>query len=164
MELPLYQVGPDSPRNPLGGREAEGFGKWVTATYLQMRDAADQMYRPQDDSVPARLARDSAQHYRQVYHLWARVEHGAPGGAWEFARDTLEVQLITDVMSGHYWACYAQEKFRAGISPEPGRKAWVQMSADYLRACLIFAAYTGVKQTDVTDCDGDQFRLSALRA
>lgn len=155
-----YDQGPDTPRNPLGGAEADGFGEWLTETYLRMRDVADQMSRPEDDSIPARLMRDAKAYYGRVRDLWLR----ARDGEWEFSRDVLEVSLIKDVMDGHYWAEHAREMSRLGIDPEPGKRAWAQMSAEYLRACVILSQYTGVAQTAVTDCGGDQDKLSALRA
>lgn len=160
IKIKSYQVGPDSPRNPLGGREADGFGDWVTTTYLQMRDTAAQFTRPEDESVPAQMMRESQLHYGRVRQRWVAIT--APD-AWEFARDSFEVMLITDVMSAHALATYAREQVAAGRSPRPGERPWALMCAEYVRATLILATYLGIDQAAVGKCGDDQDKLSALR-
>lgn len=158
-QVARYEITSDSPRNPLGGREADGFGEWITTTYLQMRDLRDQFHRPEDDNIPARMVREAADHYGRVRRMWFRAD----GEADVHPRDSLEIMLIRDVMQGYHLAEYARERTAAGDQRAPDKRAYTLMAAEYVRTCLILAQYTGVQQTDVSACGADQGKLSALR-
>lgn len=156
-DVPGFVNKPGRRIEPLGGREAEGFGYWLSLTLGQMEDAATATAELGADLPSAKLCRDARDHYSRIMMMFGRARDQVT----EHSRDHLETELIHDVIASHAWAEHARERSAAGILAE-GERSYLQMSGAYLRAVMILGAYTGVDQLTVGACQGDQGALMAL--
>lgn len=160
MILTEFKDGPERPRNPLGGREADGFGAWIETTHAAMVGMLDVLPQDHKDRDPGLMMADAELHYRRIMNKFRHVrDESAP----EY-RDQLETALISDVMRAHGKAAYARRQSDAGLPARKGRQSWGRMCGEYLRACMILGEYLGVSQLLVAECGDDQAALSALRA
>jgi hypothetical protein len=157
-DVPGFVNKPGRRIEPLGGREATGFGGWLDVTFDQMEEAVKSAVELDAGSVSAKLCRDARDHYDRIRKMLARARDGVT----EHSRDHLETELIHDVIASHAWATYARERSAAGI-PNDGERTHLQMSGAYLRSVMILAEYTGVDHLTVGACQGNQDALMALR-
>jgi len=159
--MALFTETPGRERNPLGGREADGFGQWLKVTAQTMAEARDDLRERLPLGNPMRyVAREAAKHYAETLAAWGMVERRQA----DRERDRFEVGLIAGVMSAYGAAEFARSR---GYGPEDttaGGRPMADVSAEYLRACIILAKYVGVSELDVHACGDDQAKLMALRA
>jgi hypothetical protein len=156
-DVPGFIDKPGRRIEPLGGREADGFGYWLSVTIGQMEEAVKSTSALGADTPSARLCRDAYDHYVRIIKMFGRARDGVT----EHSRDLLETELIHDVIVSHAWAAYARERSTAGL-PDDGERIYLQMSSAYLRSILILATYVGVDQLTVGICQGDQDALLTL--
>jgi hypothetical protein len=142
-------------REPLGGREAEGFGEWLAASTREVTET----YGTLMDSVPADnpvryLARSAHQDFTQWLHLWKLLELGtSPYVEPELARGDFEARLIDDVIVS------LQVIGRgSGTDGQP----MVDVVGRYERAVVRLAKYTGADPNSVRACGENRDRLMAL--
>lgn len=148
--------------NPLGGREADGFDRWLRSTHESIRAAweavRDTSAAP--DNVLRYMACSAARDYGLVLEEWEDVKAGRGRMVrGDLTRDRFERTLLALVVTTHGAARSAVESgHEAGGRPLP------DITGAYLRACIIFAQYVGVSEVIVAECGDDQGKLSALRA
>lgn len=152
-------------RNPLGGREADGFAQWLLVTEFSVREAESLARARSEASDPLRyVAISAARHYGSVLTEWQGVQAGRSDHVRDdLARDHFEVGLIAAVMSAYGAARFAQEQGHGHGGATAGGRPVADVSAEYLRACTILAKYVGVSELDVAACRDDQDALTALR-
>lgn len=160
--MALFTETKDRKREPLGGREVDGFGQWLRVTTQTVEEADDDLRERLPLGNPMRyVAIEASRHYGKVLGAWKSVERGWGGPG---ARDRFEVELIAGVMSTYGAAEFARSR---GYGPEDttaGGRSMADVAAEYLRACIILAKYVGVSELDVHACGDDQAKLMALRA
>jgi hypothetical protein len=153
---------PGRERNPLGGREADGFDQWLREATQLMGESEDSLREELPLGNPMRyVAVEASAHYGRMLGAWKEVSKGHGGDG---ARDRFEVNLISAVMSAHGAAEYARSRRYGPDDTTAGGRPMADVGAEYLRACTILAKYVGVNELDVHACGGDQAKLSALRA
>jgi hypothetical protein len=110
------------------------------------------------------VAREAASHYAGVLTEWEYVKRGRSQYVRnDLARDHFEVSLISKIMSAYGAAEFARGR---GYGPDDitaGGRPMMDVSAEYLRACIILANYVGVSELTVHACRDDQAALMALR-
>lgn len=153
-------------RNPLGGREADGFDQWLTVTAQVTREARDDLRENLSPRHPMRyVAAGAARDYDNALSAWSHVkvaQHRSKEDA-DRVRDVFETGLIAGVMIAYGAAQYARE---CGYGPNDrtsGGRPVADIAAEYLRACFILAKYVGVDDGAVAACRDDQSALVALR-
>lgn len=156
-DVPGFVSKPGRRIEPLGGREAEGFGNWVEVTHREMGLVLDRFAESDYTGVSYRLCRDARDQYARILKMLERARNGVT----EHSRDHLETEMIHDVITSHAWAVYARERSTAGL-PDDGERSYLQMSGAYIRSLMILAEYTGIDQLTVGACQGDQDSLMAL--
>lgn len=162
----LFVETPGRERNPLGGKEAADFDRWLMVAAANAEEAREALSGRLSPGNPMDyVANSAARHYGQVLTDWQDVKAGRSKHVRDdLARDQFEVSLIAAVMSAYGAAEYARERgYKAGDTTNGGRPV-ADVSAEYLRACIILAQYVGVSEMDVHACEGDQAALMALRA
>ncbi|MCP9209551.1 hypothetical protein [Streptomyces cucumeris] len=124
-------------REPLGGAD-QGFDIWLQAMGAE-------------------------RHYGTLLRHWEDVKRGkSPHVRDDLAQDHFEVTLIAEVMSTYGAVRHAMESgYRPGDTIVGGRQV-ADISAEYLRACLILACYVGVGDATVAACRDDQDALMSL--
>ncbi|MFE0472605.1 hypothetical protein ACFW2V_13420 [Streptomyces sp. NPDC058947] len=164
--MALFTDAPDRERNPLGGREAEGFALWLVTSAQKAREAWDLLREQLPLSNPMRyVAREAASHYAGVLAEWENVKRGRSQYVRDdLARDYFEVTLISKVMSAYGAAEYVRECGYGSNSITADGRPIADVSAEYLRTCIILAKYIGVSELDVYACRDDQAALMALRS
>jgi hypothetical protein len=154
-------------RNPLGGYAADGFDQWLRVTEQTVREAAKPggpLSALATDHAGRYLATSAARHYGDVLKEWTDVKAGRSAHVRdELARDHFEVGLIAKVMSAYGAAQYAREcgYDRDGVTA--GGRPMVDVTGEYLRACIILGKYLGVSEVTVAACTDDQDAFLALR-
>lgn len=160
MALYTEYAGDKRGHEPLGGREADGFGQWLETTELQMREQRESLINSLSLDNPLRyVAREAAAHYGSVLHAWGHVVRGSDPRA----RHEFEVRLISEVMRAYSAAEFARQ---CGYGPKDvtsGGRPLQDITTEYLRTCIILGKYAGVGELTVTACQGDQDALTALR-
>lgn len=151
----------DRKREPLGGREVNGFGQWLRVTTQASKEADGDLRERLPLGSPMRyVAIGASRHYERVLDAWGDVEReGSDPGA----RDRFEVELIAGVMSAYGAAEYARSQGYGPSDTTGGGRPVADIAAEYLRACIILAKYAGVSDLDVAKCRDDQAALMALR-
>jgi hypothetical protein len=106
------------------------------------------------------VAVEASSHYGTVLGAWKAVQKGHGGDG---ARDRFEVYLITRVMSAYDAADFARNQGYGPDDTMADGRPMVDVSAEYMRACIILAKYVGVSELTVHACQSDQAALMALR-
>jgi hypothetical protein len=158
--MALFTETPDRERNPLGGREADGFALWLVTSTQKAREARDLLRRTLRLDNPMRyVATEAARHYGAVLADWDHVKRDKDGRS----RDAFEVGLIAKVMSAYGSAEFARSRGYGPDDVTAGGRPMADVAAEYLRACIILAKYAGVSELTVHACQDDQAALMALR-
>lgn len=153
-------------REPLGGREADGFDEWLTLTTEQTREARDHLRETLPLSNPMRyVATEAARHYHDTLSAWSHVKIARNRGERDDpTRDNFETGLIAYVMRAYGAAEFARSQGYGPNGTTSGGRPVADISAEYLRGCLVLAKYVGISELTVAACQDDQAALSALRA
>jgi hypothetical protein len=158
--MALFTELPGRERNPLGGREADSFDQWLRVTAQTMTEARDDLRERLPLANPMRyVGVEAARHYETVLSGWEHVKRGRD----EKARDHFEVELISQVMSAYGAAEFARKQGYGPDDTTAGGRPMADVSAEYLRSCIILAKYVGVSELTVHACRDDQAALMALR-
>jgi hypothetical protein len=154
----LFTHTADRKREPLGGREADGFGKWLKDSTQQVSESYEVLCSSLPVGHPGRsLAQSAHRDFVRWLHLWKLLEMGkSPSASDEDARDDFEVRLIAHVMDTHDFLELTKREDRAS-----GR-SMLDAFAGYERACEILAQYLGIRPIRVSQCNGEQDWLMAL--
>lgn len=148
-------------REPLGGREADGFGQWLATTTQTVKEAAKHLQGSLPLGNPMRYAAIEAERvYRRTLTHWRHVTDGRD----PLARHHFEVALIENVMSTYGTAEFARKRGYGPQDVTAGGRPMEDVAAAYLRACIILGKYTGVDDATVAACRDDQAALMSLRA
>lgn len=159
--MALFTETSDRERNPLGGREADGFDQWLRVTTQTVSETEGELRERLPLSNPMRyVGIEAARHYGAVLSGWEHVKRGRG----ERARDRFEVDLIAKVMSAYGAAEFARNQGYGTEDTTAGGRPMTDVAAEYLRACIILAKYVGVSELDVHECRDDQAALMGLRA
>jgi hypothetical protein len=159
--MALFTETPDRKRNPLGGREADGFDQWLRVTTQTMSETEGDLRGRLPLGNPMRyVAIEASSHYGRVLGAWKAVQKGQGDGR---ERDRFEVELISQVMSAYGAAEFARNQGYGPDDTTAGGRPMADVSAEYLRACIILAKYVGVSELTVHACRDDQAALMALR-
>lgn len=156
-DVPGFVSKPGRRIEPLGGREADGFGEMVETMRREMRFVLERFDASDYSGESYGLCRDARDQYDRIGKMLERARREVT----EHSRDHLETELIHDVITSHAWAVYARDRAAAGL-PDDGERTCLQMSGAYLRSTITLAMYTGTDQLTVNACQGDQDALMAL--
>lgn len=160
MALYTEYIGDRRVHEPLGGREADGFDQWLAVTAANAAEARERLSQTLPLGAAGRyIAAGADNGYAAVLKGWKAAREGRTGAS----RHHFEVGLISAVMSAHGAAEYARQHC-AGLEKTRGGRFVADITAEYLRSCVILAKYVGVSETAVAARGDDQAALSALRA
>lgn len=147
-------------REPLGGREADGFGQWLATTTQTVTEAAESLRERFPLANPMRyVAIEAARHYGRISGEWRNVT----GGRDVKARHRFEVDLIAEVMGTYGALQFARRRGYGHHDVTAGGRPMEDVSAAHLRACIILAKYVGIDDATVAACRDDQAALMSLR-
>jgi hypothetical protein len=162
--MALFMHTQDRKREPLGGREAKGFGDWLNETHQEVSET----YAVLQESLPLGhasryLAQSAHRDYAGWVHLWKLLQLGkSPSVIDEWARDDFEVKLIANVMSSYGALRYAQDINLERV--QRNGRPMLDVVGEYERACLLLSRYLGIHRDCVVECNGRQDKLMALGA
>lgn len=151
-------------REPLGGREAEGFDAWLTDTVRQTHESREAL-RSEPLNNPVRyMSVEAERQYGCVLAEWRDVKAGRRTSVVsELARDRFEKGLIGQVMASYGAWQFARERGYGPNDWTAGGRPMMDVSGEYVRRCKVLAAYVGVDEVTVSACRDDQDALTALR-
>jgi len=156
--MALYTHHANRKREPLGGRESEGFGAWIEEAALMSAEGRKVLSsRPLGDAIRY-ISVSAERDYAVVLASWRNLTRDAT------RRDDFEVGLIAAVMGSRGAARFARDMGYGPGDTCNGGRPMADVAAAYLRSCMTLAAYVGVTPEVVMTCGEDQDKLSALRA
>lgn len=155
--MALFTYTQDRTREPLGGREAEGFDMWIRHAARLSKEGREALKsRPLGDAIRY-ISVSAERDYTSVLAAWQNLARDPK------QRDDFEVGRIAAVMGAFGAASFARDMgYKPGDTCNGGRPM-ADVAAEYLRACMILAAYVGTTVEAVAACGEDQEKLSALR-
>lgn len=164
MALYVEYTGDKRVNEPLGGREADGFGAWLREAARLMREAESAVPGLLDDSAGRYTLRSARRYYDGLLSTFEAVTAGRRTSVIaEHARHRFETDLIGEVMGSHGAMQYARKLGFEKTGGPAGGRPWMDIAAEYNRACMALAQYTGTTVGAVQECGEDQAALTALR-